>query len=304
MNEKSIIKENYYTNIKELLLKSEIYDKVKEYSKDRNKVRVYYEIGELLNKAGKKYGKNIIKQYSMKLMVEVGKKYNERNLRYMRQFYVLFTSIKWNPVGSKLSWSHYRELLALKNKDEIFYYIKICEEQNLSKNQLHEYIKNKKYERLECKTITKLLINNELGLPDLIPNPITIKLSGSIEKLTEYALKQAILCNLDEFLLELGFGFTYIGNEFKIKIGNKYNYIDLFLYNIKFRCYVVIELKVTELKSGYTGQIQNYINYVNRNIKTVEENDTVGIIICKKNNKFVIDYCSDKRILSREYKLI
>ena len=99
---------NYYNDIKELILKSEIYDRVKDYAKDRNKVKVYYEIGKLLNEAGKEYGKNIIKQYSEKLVLEVGKKYNERNLRYMRYFYETFSNIKWNPLGSKLAWSHYR----------------------------------------------------------------------------------------------------------------------------------------------------------------------------------------------------
>lgn len=298
------MKEQYYISIKEKLLKSEIYDKARDYAKDRNKVKVYYETGELLSKVGKDYGKNIIKQYSEKLMIEVGKKYNERNLRYMRQFYELFNSIKWNPMGSKLNWSHYRELLILNYKEEILYYIKICEDNNLSKNQLHERIRNKEYDRISAVTKNKILNNCKLDLPDIIPNPIVIKVNNTLEKLTEYALKELILNNLDDFLLQLGSGFTYIGNEYKIKLGDRYNYIDLFLYNIRYKCYVVIELKVTELNSNHTGQIQKYMNYVDRNIKSVEENDTVGIIICKKNNQYVIDYCSDKRILSREYELV
>ena len=138
----------------------------------------------------------------------------------------------------------------------------------------------------------------------MIPNPIVIQVDSQIEKLTEYALKELILNNLDEFLLQLGNGFTYIGNEFKIKLGDRYNYIDLFLYNIKFKCYVVIELKVTKLNLNHAGQIQKYMNYVDKYIKTIDENETVGIIICKENNKYVIDYFSDKRILSREYALV
>ena len=123
---------NYYNEIKEQLTKSETYDRAKDYSKDRHKVKVYFEAGKLLSEAGKEYGKNIIKQYAEKLIVEVGKKYTERNLRYMRQFYEVFSSIKWNPVGSKLSWSHFRELLIVKNVDEIMYYIDICERNNLT----------------------------------------------------------------------------------------------------------------------------------------------------------------------------
>ncbi len=95
--------------------------------------------------------------------------------------------------------------------------------------------------------------------------------------------------------------FTYVGNEYKIKLGSKYNYIDLLLYNIKYKCYVVVELKVTELKKEHTGQIMTYMNYIDKNIKTIEENDTVGIIICKHYNQYVIEYCSDNRIISREY---
>ena len=87
-------------------------------------------------------------------------------------------------------------------------------------------------------------------------------------------------------------------------MGNSYNYIDLLLYNIKYKCYVVIELKVTELKKGHIGQIKVYMNYIDKNVKEIEEDKTIGIIICKKNNTFVMEYCSDKRVLSKEYKLV
>ena len=138
----------------------------------------------------------------------------------------------------------------------------------------------------------------------MILSAIIIKSDLLKEELTEYALKQAILNNIDNFLKQLGVGFTYVGNEYKIKLGSKYNYIDLLLYNIKYKCYVVIELKVTELKKEHTGQIMTYMNYIDKNIKTIEENDTVGIIICKQDNEYVIKYCSDERIIAREYELV
>ena len=266
---------NYYDEIKERLIKSEIYDKVKDYSKDRHKVIVYFEIGKLLSEAGKEYGKNIIKQYSEKLMIEVGTKYNERTLYWMRKFYEVFSDEKLNTVGSKLSWSHYRELLVVKNINAIVYYIDICEKNNLSKRQLQERIKNHEYDRLSNETKNKI-INK----------------------------KQLILNNIDVFLKQLGIGFTYVGNEYPIKLGDRYNYIDLLLYNIKYKCYVVVELKVTELKKEHTGQIMTYMNYVDKFIKTIDENKTVGIIICKKDNKYVIEFCSDKRIIAREYELV
>ena len=295
---------NYYGEIKEKLIKSEVYDRVKDYSKDRHKVSTYFEIGKLLSDAGKEYGKNIIKQYSEKLMIEVGQKYNERNLRYMRHFFEIFSGIKWNPVGSKLSWSHFRELLAVKNINAIMYYINVCETNNLSRRELHEIIKQNTYNRLSNETRTKLFESKDLKVIDLVPNPIIIKSNLLKEEISEYALKETILNNIDDFLRQLGPYFTYVGNEYPIKLGDRYNYIDLLLYNIKYKCYVVVELKVTELRKEHTGQIMTYMNYIDKNIKTIDEFDTVGIIICKKDNKFVIEYCSDERIISREYILI
>ncbi len=295
---------NYYNEIKNKIIKSEIYDRVKDYSKDRHKVSVYFEIGKLLSEAGKEYGKNIIKQYSEKLMTEVGKKYNERNLRYMRQFYEIFSSIKWNPVGSKLSWSHFRELLIVKDINAIMYYINICEINNLTRRQLQERIKNTEYDRLSSETKTKLIESKELKVSDLIPNPIIVKSGLLKDEISEYVLKQAIINNIDDFLRQLGIGFTYVGNEYKIRIGDRYNYIDLLLFNIEYNCYVVIELKVRELKKEYIGQIQVYMKYIDNNIKRINHDKTIGIIICKKDNKYIIEYCSDKRIISREYKLI
>ena len=211
---------NYYKEIKEKLLKSEIYDRVKDYSKDRNKVFVYFETGRLLSEAGKEYGKNIIKQYSEKLMIEVGKKYNERNLRYMRQFYEMISETKWNAMRSKLCWSHYREVLSLKDINEIIYYLNECENKSLTQRQLHDLIKNNTYNRLPIITKNKIIKQQELDIKDLIPNPIIIKKSSSNEKFSEYALKEFILNNIDSFLLQLGNGYSYVGNEYKIKIGN------------------------------------------------------------------------------------
>ena len=295
---------NYYDEIKEQLIKGEIYDKAKDYSKDRHKVKVYFETGKLLSEAGKESGKNIIKQYSEKLMVEVGKKYKVSNLYKMRKFYEIFSDEKLYPLGTKLSWSHYRELLTIKNIDEIIYYIHICEEGNLSRRQLQEKIKNHEYNRLSSETKIKLIESKDLNVNDLIPNPIIIKSDSLKDEISEYALKQVLLNNIDDFLRQLGIGFTYVGNEYKIKVSDRYNYIDLLLYNIKYKCYVVVELKVTELKKEHTGQIMTYMNYIDKNMKTIDENDTVGIIICKQDNKYVIKYCSDDRIIAREYELV
>ncbi len=295
---------NYYDEIKEKLLKNEIYAKVKDYSKERNKVLTYFEVGKLLSEAGKEYGNDIIGKYAEKLTNEVGKKYNRRTLYRMKQFYNLFGEQKVSTMSTLLTWSHYSELLPLNDINKINYYIKICKQRNLDVRSLRSLIKSKEYERLDKETKNKLITNEELKLPDLVPDPILIKTEINKEILTEYALKQAILGNLDNFLKQLGDGFSYIGSEYKIKIGNNYNYIDLLLYNVKFKCYVVVELKVTELKKEHIGQVEVYMNYIDKNVKALSDDKTIGIIICARNNKYIIEYSSDERIFAREFKLI
>ena len=295
---------NYYDEIKVKLLQSEIYDRVKDYSKDRNKVKVYFEIGKLLSDAGKEYGKNIIKQYSERLMIEVGKKYNYRTLYRMRKFYNIFSDEKLTTMWSNLNWSHYREVLSLKDVDEIRYYLNDCESKSLTQRQLNDLIKQKTYNRLSDDTKNKIIHKEELQINDLVPNPIVIRTDINIDKLKEYSLKQSILNNLDDFLYQLGVGFTYVGNEYRFKLGDSYNYIDLLLFNIEYNCYVVIELKITELKKEHIGQIEIYMNYIDNNLKSINQDKTIGIIICKRNNKYIIEYCSDKRIISREYLIM
>ena len=298
---------NYYDEIKEKLLKNEIYAKVKDYSKERNKVITYFEVGKLLSEAGKEYGNDIIGQYAEKLVNEVGKKYNRRTLFRMKQFYNLFgeqnIEQKVSTMSTLLTWSHYSELLPLNDINKINYYIKICKQRNLDVRSLRSLIKSKEYEKLDEETKNKLITNEELKLPDLVPDPILIKTEINKEILTEYALKQAILGNLDNFLKQLGDGFSYIGSEYKIKIGNNYNYIDLLLYNVKFKCYVVVELKVTELKKEHIGQVEVYMNYIDKNVKALSDDKTIGIIICARNNKYIIEYSSYERIFAREFKI-
>ena len=191
--------------------------------------------------------------------------------------------------------------MPLKDKDKMYYYANLSIKENLSKRQLQLKIKNKEYERLDNKKKEKLITKEEIKVTDFIKNPIIIKNSNNYEEISEKVLKRLILEDMKNFLKELGEGFTYLSDEYKIKIGNTYNYIDLLLYNIKYRCYVVIELKVTDLKKEHIGQIQVYMNYVNKNIKSIYEDKTIGIIIVKKDNKFVMEYCSDERIYRTTY---
>ena len=295
---------NYYEEIKNKILDDEVYGKVKDYSKERHRVITYYDIGKLLNNADGKYGDNIIDKYSKKLVVEVGKKYNRRLLFRMKQFYNMFSNEKVSTMSTQLTWSHYVELLPIKDEKKLLYYLNISIKQNINVRNLRFKIKSKEYERLPDETKNKFFNKEETTVVDYIKNPIIIKNNYDYEIFSEKILQKLIMEDISSFLKELGDGFTFVDNEYKIKLGDRYNYIDILLYNIKFKCYVVVELKVTEVNSKHTGQIQNYMNYIDRNVKSFDDNKTVGIIICKCDNKYVIDYCSDERIVAKEYELV
>ena len=293
---------NYYDEIKNELVNNEITKKVKDYSKNRSDLTTYYNVGKLLSKAGKHYGEGIIKEYSKRLTNEFGTKFGITLLKRIRQFYIVIE--KGATMSHQLSWSHYCELLPVNSIDKINYYIKITKEQNLSIRELRTKIKNNEYERLDESTKEKLKEKEELKVPDLVKNPIQIKNTSGNNEISEKVLQKLILEDIPSFLDELGNGFTFVRNEYKIKIGDRYNYIDLLLFNYEFNCFVVVELKVTELRKEHIGQIEFYMNYIDKNLKNINQNKTIGIIICKKENKYVIEYCSDDRIISREYELI
>ena len=299
---------NYYNEIKNKLIDNEVYKKVKDYSKNRNDLSTYYEVGKLLIKAQggekrAKYGDNLIKEYSERLFNDTGRKYNITALKRIRQFYLVVE--KGVPLAHQLTWSHYCELLPLKDINEINYYVKITIEQCLSKRQLRERIRNKEYQRLDDNTKLKLINKEETKINDFVKNPIVIynKYNLDKERISEKVLQNLILEDIPSFLEELGTGYSFIKNEYKIKLGERYNYIDLLLFNIEYNCYVVVELKVTELKKEHIGQIQIYMNYIDKHIKTINQDKTIGIIITKRDNHYYIEYSSDKRILTREYIL-
>ena len=297
---------NYYNEIKNKLIDNEVYKRVKDYSKNRNDLNTYYEVGRLLIEAQggenrAKYGNGLIKEYSKRLTSELGKGYTFTALSRMRQFYVL--SEKVATLSQQLSWSHYSELLSLNDVNEINYYISITESYNLSVRELREKIKNKEYQRLDDNTKLKLVNKEETNVTDFIKNPIVIKnkYNYDIENISEKMLQTLILEDIPSFLKELGDGFSFIENEYKIKIGNTYNYIDLLLFNYIYNCFIVIELKVCELKKEHIGQIEVYMNYIDKHIKSINQDKTIGIIISRRDNHYYIEYSSDNRIYTRDY---
>ena len=253
-------------------------------------------------KSKAKYGDGLIRKYSERLTKEIGKGYSTRSLKLMRKFY-LFQ--KGQAVPAQLSWSHYVELLVLNDYNEINYYINICMKQKIGYRKLHQIIKNKEYQRLDDKTKYKLINKEELEVYDNIKNPIIINTyNNEKENISERVLKTYILKDLDNFLKQLGDGFSYISNEYKIVIGNKPNYIDLLLFNVIYNCYVVVELKVIKSKKDHIGQVMIYKNYIDKHLKNINQDYTIGIIVCKKDDKYLIEYSSDSRIRITTYELV
>ena len=300
---------NYYKEIKNKLIDNEVYKRVKDYSKNRNELNTYYEVGKLLIEAQggenrAKYGDGLIKEYSERLTKELGKGYSTRNLKNMRKFFTQCE--KGQTLSALLTWSHYVEILKFSDINEINYYISIIESYNLSVRELRERIKSKEYQRLDDNTKLKLINKEKVNVSDFIKNPIVIHNKNNLDKnnISEKVLQNLILEDIPSFLKELGTGFSFIENEYKIKIGSTYNYIDLLLFNYIYNCFIVIELKVCELKKEHIGQIEVYMNYIDKNIKTINQDKTIGIIISRRDNQYYIEYSSDKRILTREYILI
>ena len=303
------LEEKVYQNIKKELVDSVIDKKIDTYFTNKNELTHYYNVGKMIIEAQggeerAKYGDNLVKKISKRLTKELGKGYDFTTLKRMRKFYLIIE--KGATLWHQLSWSHYRELLSLKNVHEINYYIQMSVNNHLGVRSLHNVIKSKEYQRLDNKTKDKLIINEKTNIYDLIKNPIYINTYNNLNRknIEEKVLKAFILKDIDNFLLQLGNGFAYMANEYKIMIGNKPNYIDMLLYNAIYNCYVVVELKTTESNKNHLGQIQVYMNYIDKNVKNINQNKTIGIIVCKKDNKYLIEYSSDERIRITTYELI
>ena len=217
------MEDKYYIKIKEELQNNEVYKKIKDYSKNRHDLSTYFNVGKILieaqgGEARAKYGDNLIKEYSIKLTSELGRGYTPTRLKYMRQFYLF---VKKGPaLTDKLSWSHYEKLLPLKDINEINYYINISINQNLGYRELDKKIKSQEYQRLPIYTKDKLITTNKSDdkyeITDFIKNPIIIENTKNYNKITEKNLQDLILENIPTFLRQLGDGFTFMDNEYKI----------------------------------------------------------------------------------------
>ena len=302
---------NYYKEIKNLIEEKEVNDKVRYLESNKETIKTYYEIGRFLIKAQggeekAKYGNGLIKKWSEKLTKEYGNGYKIANLKNMRKFYIMFRKSYTACSQSNLSWSHYKYLLKFDNETERNYYINRCIQNNLSVRGLINEIKTKSFDRLSYadKKNIKLITDKEtsLDIKDMIHDPILININSK-EKTSEKVLKKYILKELEHFFLELGTGFTFVGSEYKLSYDNKNYYVDLLLFNYKLNRFIVCELKLNSVNARDIGQTLNYIKIIDKTLKEKNHKNTIGIIVSKRNDKFILEYVSDLSLMLTTYKL-
>ena len=277
---------------------------------NHDRLKTNWQLGKLLVDAQggmsrAKYGDGLIKKWSKKLSEVYGNKYGYTNLSNMRQFYILFPILR--SASEELTWTHYRYLLPIKNENERNYYINQVILNHLSVRELREMIKSKAYERLSYADKENIeLINNNtsLTIQDMVKDPILIKVNRQIEKLDEKALHKYIISMLEERFLELGTGFTLAGHEYKIHIDNHTFKIDLLFFNYWLNSFVVVEGKTKEYNPKDIGQLKFYVDYVDKNIKLSSHNKTIGLLIVKKKNKYVIEFVTNDDIYVTTYELV
>ena len=299
---------NYYDEVNSYVKKVEIGKAIRETNANMELVECYWNVGRLIVEAqgGKekaKYGNELIKTWSAKLTKEYGKGYDYTNLSRFRQLYLCFPII--GAVRQQLSWTIIRTILPIKDENKRNYYINLCIENNLSQRELIKEIKSNSYERLEHKP-EKIDMIVPIKVPAIInnfKNPILLELKDK-EINSESDLEKLIYSQLSCVFLQLGKGFTWVGNQYKVSDGNKNYFIDMLLYNIKYDCYVVVEIKCRKLKKEDKGQVEFYMNLVDNYVKEPSNNPTIGIIITKDQDKFVANFVRSEKLAPLTYKFV
>ena len=299
---------NYYDEVNSYVKKVEIGKAIRETNANMELVECYWNVGRLIVEAqgGKekaKYGNELIKTWAEKLTEEYGKGYNYTNLSRFRQFYLAFPIVA--PLGQQLSWTIIRTILPIKDENKRNYYINLCIANNLSKRELEKEIKSNSYERLEYKP-DKIDMIVPIKVPAIInnfKNPILLELKDKEIK-SESDLEKLIYSQLSCVFLQLGKGFTWVGNQYKVSDGNKNYFIDMLLYNVKYNCYVVVEIKCRKLKKEDKGQVEFYMNLVDNFVKEPSNNPTIGIIITKDQDKFVANFVRSEKLVPLTYKFV
>ena len=303
------MEEQYYREIQNLIENYEVNTRVRILQDNRDRLRTNWEIGKIIVEAQKghkraKYGDELIKKWSKRLSELYGNKYGYTNLNNMRQFYLLFPILR--TVCEELTWSHYRYLLSIKNENERTYYINQVILNQLSVRELRSLIKSKAYDRLSYADKENIQLidsnNTSLTIEDMIKDPILIKTDKKIDHLDEKTLHKYMIAMLEDKFLELGTGFALVGHEVKIVIDHHTFKIDLLFFNIKLNAYIVVELKTRDFRVQDIGQLKLYVNYIDKNIRE-NHNKTIGLLIVKKKNQYVIEYVTNQDIYITTYEL-
>ena len=290
----------YLDQIEELIKDNLIEVKYSEYKVNNILVNNYYNIGKLLVEVQKykraEYGEEILKKWAEYLSNKYGKGYDYSNLKRFRLFYKRFE--KGDALRHQLSWTNIRLLLPIKNDNEFNYYYNQCIIRNLSSRKLKEIIKNDEFNKLpylDQKNVSIIEDDYKLQVKDMIKDPILVDIKGEI---TERLLEKHIVENINVFMNQLGIGYAYIDHQVKVNKG----IIDILLYNIKVRCFVVVELKTVAFNPRFVGQLEYYMHQVDNIYKDVTDNNTEGIILCKSKDGYSIDYVSNKNIFITTYE--
>ena len=305
---------NIFDSIKELVIssRSKVYSTV-----NTEMLNLYWNIGKSIMEIQQgderaSYGDAVLEKLSQKLTNEFGKGFSKRNLERMRKFYICFPIA--TTVSSQLSWSHYLELIKIDEQSKRNFYIKETINSKWSVRELQRQRDSLLYERLSLSANKeKALELSEKGQilrtsKDLIKDPFILEFLD-IKENTNYLesdLEKNIIEHLKEFLLELGKGFSYVGNQVRLTIEEEHFYPDLVFYNRLLRCFVIIDLKIGKVTHQDIGQMQMYVNYYDREIKQKDENLTIGILLSTNKNETIVKYTlpeDNKTIFSSEYKL-
>jgi predicted nuclease of restriction endonuclease-like (RecB) superfamily len=279
----------------------------------------YWNIGRLIVEEEQRgseraaYGEGLIKELGGRLTQEYGKGFSERNLRSMRAFYLTFPI--WQTVSSKLSWSHYLLILKVEKEDAREWYIKECEASNWSVRALERQINSHYFERILLSSDTKAVANEakektkELlySAKEFVKDPYVLEFLNlsQNERLYESDLENALISDIQKFLLELGRGFAFVSRQKRVSLEDDHFYIDLVFYNYLLKCFVLIDLKTGKLTHQDVGQMDMYVRLFDDTQKAKDDNPTVGIILCSDKNETVVKYSSidNKTIFASKYKL-
>ncbi len=321
------IETDFYNKIAELLKEAR---KSVVQTVNRTMVYTYLEIGRMIieeeqkGKERAEYGKQILKELSNKLNSEFGQGFSVTNLQQMKNFYAVYGKQQTLSVKSenelkksnlKLSWSHYLFLMRIDNIEERNFYEIEAIDNNWSLRELRRQFDTSLYERLALSRdkigIKELSAKGQIieKAKDSLKDPYILEFVGlhENEKYSESELEQKIINKLEQFLLELGKGFTFVGRQVRFTFDEEHFRIDLVFYNRLLQCFVVIDLKIGKLTHQDLGQMQMYVNYYDRFVKLEAENKTIGIILCKDKKDSLVEITlpeDNEQVFASKYQTV